>query len=292
MTILTLPGGRATAAGLVRTVRLVEASGSLELALADAALQPQPWPAFTSRLLALACTDADGTPWREADAAALCLGDRQFLLLRMAAALWGDTAWLSADCVGCGARFDLPLDRRSVPVQPAGAGYPWVTLAPAPDGSSLRLRLPDATDEQAAVQAEAGSAAAAAGAALDGNRSDRADVVALLQRCLLSVDGRPPEGDEAACWTDAMLAAIDAAMDAVAPAVADTLLTNCPECGLAQPMRFELLPLAGPDGDTLLDQIHRLATHYHWSEADIVALPRARRLHYLQRVDSARGWSA
>ncbi|MCK7500249.1 MAG: hypothetical protein MZW92_65580 [Comamonadaceae bacterium] len=37
--------------------------------------------------------------------------------------------------------------------------------------------------------------------------------------------------------------------------------------------------------------VHRLAWHYHWSEAEILALPRGRRAHYLALIDAARGMS-
>ena len=42
---------------------------------------------------------------------------------------------------------------------------------------------------------------------------------------------------------------------------------------------------------SLLADVHRLAWHYHWSEAEILALPRGRRAHYLALIDAARGMS-
>ena len=39
----------------------------------------------------------------------------------------------------------------------------------------------------------------------------------------------------------------------------------------------------------LLAEVHRLAWHYHWSEAEILALPRHRRQQYLRLIDAARG---
>jgi hypothetical protein len=43
--------------------------------------------------------------------------------------------------------------------------------------------------------------------------------------------------------------------------------------------------------DELLDQIHRLAANYHWSEQEILALPKQRRTAYLRRLDRERGVS-
>lgn len=36
---------------------------------------------------------------------------------------------------------------------------------------------------------------------------------------------------------------------------------------------------------SLLDQVHRIARVYHWSETEILSLPRNRRLAYLDRID-------
>jgi hypothetical protein len=33
--------------------------------------------------------------------------------------------------------------------------------------------------------------------------------------------------------------------------------------------------------DRLYQEVHHLALHYHWSEADILRLPRSKRLRYL-----------
>jgi hypothetical protein len=42
--------------------------------------------------------------------------------------------------------------------------------------------------------------------------------------------------------------------------------------------------LAGA-GDVLFREVHRLAFHYHWREADILALPGEKRRRYLNLVD-------
>jgi hypothetical protein len=80
----------------------------------------------------------------------------------------------------------------------------------------------------------------------------------------------------------------------------DTILTNldsdaeldiaatCPACGEGQALAFDIaaffwdeLALRVP---RLLDDVADLAHAYHWSEADILALPAARRSFYLSRV--------
>jgi len=66
----------------------------------------------------------------------------------------------------------------------------------------------------------------------------------------------------------------------------------CPECGTARAVDLDPYGALRHRPDTLLLQVHRLAWHYHWSEAEILALPRPRRLRYLQLIDQARGLSA
>ncbi len=42
----------------------------------------------------------------------------------------------------------------------------------------------------------------------------------------------------------------------------------------------------------LYEEVHLLALHYHWSEAEILALPRARRMNYADYIRRERRlWS-
>jgi hypothetical protein len=41
--------------------------------------------------------------------------------------------------------------------------------------------------------------------------------------------------------------------------------------------------------ERLFDEVHRIATHYHWSERDILTLSWRRRGRYLARID--RDWT-
>ena len=45
--------------------------------------------------------------------------------------------------------------------------------------------------------------------------------------------------------------------------------------------------------DTLYRDVHHLALHYHWSEGEILAMPRSKRLRYLSllagRLESRNG---
>ncbi|MDK3073550.1 hypothetical protein QO034_10540 [Sedimentitalea sp. JM2-8] len=65
--------------------------------------------------------------------------------------------------------------------------------------------------------------------------------------------------------------------------------TRCTECGSAIVSPFDVQAFVGAELEDaarrLLDDVHRIASTYHWSEQDILALPRSRRMAYLGRID-------
>ncbi len=82
---------------------------------------------------------------------------------------------------------------------------------------------------------------------------------------------------------------IDRAMEEYDPLVGFHLEVGCPECGRPTThapdlvaAALERLWLAQFD---LIEQVHRLASHYHWTEEEIARVPRWRRQAYLARID-------
>jgi hypothetical protein len=82
---------------------------------------------------------------------------------------------------------------------------------------------------------------------------------------------------------------IDRAMEEYDPLVAFHLDVGCPECGRSTAQAPDLLAgalerlwLAQFD---LIEQVHRLASHYHWTEEEIAQVPFWRRQVYLARID-------
>jgi hypothetical protein len=82
--------------------------------------------------------------------------------------------------------------------------------------------------------------------------------------------------------------AIDAALEELAPEVGRWVRAVCPEC--SSPNRIEVPPAltVARLGESVLEEIHTLASTYHWSEAEIVALPDARRQRYLDLIGEVR----
>ena len=83
--------------------------------------------------------------------------------------------------------------------------------------------------------------------------------------------------------------AIDEALDTASPSVCDQLLVTCPECDCSQRAELDHYTLSGINERLFYDEIHTLASHYHWSEEAILNLPRKRRRLYLSLINRSAG---
>jgi hypothetical protein len=240
-------------------VSLRPLSGAEELLLLDAR-EYDTW--LTLRLLAGVARLADGA---EVEWDALTLTDVEALLLLLRQAVFGD--WIRADLScpteGCGARVEvafrvsdyLDYHRPRTPRNVEAAGEAgWFRLRGAP----VQFRLPSGGDQMVAASRE--------------NPTRE-----LVRLCV-----NPPE------LSGRLLRRVEAAMGALAPSLADGVRGRCPNCGASieiifDPQHFCLRELRG-QAAYLYEDMHLLARHYHWSEAEIVALPRHRRIQYVEMI--------
>jgi hypothetical protein len=86
----------------------------------------------------------------------------------------------------------------------------------------------------------------------------------------------------------AQLSQVIAAAD---PLVALSVACDCPACGADSEVPIDLddtaLARLGARQRALLRDVHCLASRYGWSEAQIMALPPARRAHYLALIEAS-----
>ncbi|RKJ98705.1 hypothetical protein [Alicycliphilus denitrificans] len=199
-----------------------------------------------------------------ADAIAdLPLGAIGASLLRLRAANFGPHIDAHADCRHCGQRLAFALDvaelLRDAPPEEAD-GRPM----PVAEAAGLRIRAPSLRD----LAAVAGLAPA-----------DAAD--ALLARCTLA--GQPDAIDAAAH------AQVDEALEALDPQADLAFALTCVGCGLQDMAQLDTAALLWDEisarAGALLQEVHRLASSYGWSEEQILALPATRRAHYLALVE-------
>lgn len=203
------------------------------------------------------------------DWALVPIPDLDAAMLRIRQMVLGDHLRAEVICraQGCGARIDIafriseylahhqPKSARGVvPGDEPG----WFRLADA----AVTFRLPSGAD-QAAVTHAADSAAA------------------LAQRCV-----RP---------SDVPLRVrrrVEAAMETLAPSLYNDLEGVCPECSATvsvpfDPQRYVLRELSSRAA-SCYQEIHLLASHYHWSEQEILALPQPRRARYAELIHQDR----
>jgi hypothetical protein len=199
--------------------------------------------------------------------AALSVGERDGLLLDLFERLFGRHAPALADCPTCGEaiEFAVPLDAIRVPPPP---GRPeCFTLVQ--DGHEVAYRLPRAGD-LAALGARGG---------IESQDAARA----LVSQCVLAA----PELNDG--LGEALEAAIAAAVVEADPQAVVTLDLNCPSCATRWQAPFDILEFLWCRVDWfargLLREVHVLASHYGWSEHDIVALTPGRRRHYIEMIE-------
>jgi hypothetical protein len=197
------------------------------------------------------------------DPAALPIGDLDVILLRLRQRLLGDAVNAHEVCAapGCGARVDIAFSigaylAHHVPEVPADvipAGERgWYRFSDL----DVELRIPRAADQLAIEDAEDPEAA-------------------LLARCV-----RP----SAATTDERVRDRVEAAMEAMAPSLCSELAGTCPSCGasvatLFDPVHYMLRELAAR-ATYIYDDVCAIAHHFHWSEAEILALPAPRRARY------------
>lgn len=168
-------------------------------------------------------------------------------------------------CGHCGTRFELEIDPAACQREVDDTAFAWT----APDGRVLQLRLPSGTD-LARWRAQGCT-----------------DPATLAGSLVCAVDDRAPAPGFAlpSPWLGPLAAAL-AEHDPLGALQADA---ECPECAgpNATDIDLEALLLAGfaRRQRRLLDEVATLARAFHWTEAQILALPAWRRAHYLARLD-------
>jgi len=138
------------------------------------------------------------------------------------------------------------------------------------DGCTLRFRSPTTKDllavRNAATEEEA--------------------MRELIQRCVLEGDGRE---DGEAMYVDVERQVADRIAD-TDPLTDLTFALQCPLCDHEWNETFDIVSYLWMEIEevarALLDDVHRLASSYGWSEAQILTLSDARRSHYLALIDA------
>lgn len=282
--VCVLPGGWVDAGGAVhREAELAPLSGREEELLAG--LSGASPADRVTEVLARCVRRVGPVPVTPQVAGSLLVGDRQFLLLRLREMTFGERVQGTLWCPWpqCGGRMNLDFSTADVPVKAVAhvaAAYrvdlgDEAAVQDAEGGIHrvIEFRLPNGDDQARLAEVLARNPAQA--------------LTGLLERCVSGTEA--PWADVAelvARMSPAARAQVERAMEEHAPAVELEMDLACPECGRGFTAPFHLqdffLGELRTSRDLLRRQVHYLAWHYHWSEREILELPRDKRLAYIE----------
>jgi hypothetical protein len=229
-------------------------------------MRGQTLPRRAAALLAVATPDM-----ARSRLAGMSLGERERRLLDLHARCFGSRLSCVADCAQCGETFEFELDARAL-----SAGWP----APAENTQPLSIETPSYRVEMRLPTVED---SIVVGDAQDARQAYRT----LLKRCLVCTK---PTGEAVApeALPPALLQEAAARMESADPAAELMISMACPSCEVVLNEPLDLAAFCWAEVEAraprLMAEVHTLASHYGWSEADILAMSRVRRNAYLGMV--------
>ncbi len=201
--------------------------------------------------------------------AQLSIGQRDFALLNLRAALFGPEMVGLTVCPACRERVEVRMNTDEIASPKTSESDQPVFLSH--EGYEAEFRLPTSRD-------------------LDELRADVDLTVSrqhLLQRCLVSLR----HGEEAVPFGEmpnAVGSAIACRMAEEDPLADIQLTIHCPACRHRWEASLDIVSFLWSElnawAEGLLAQVHRLASAYGWTEHDILHLSAARRQFYLSLI--------
>ncbi len=195
---------------------------------------------------------------------ALAVGDREALLLQLRRATFGDRLDCVVECPACGETLDVAVAVGELLLEPYPDATEWLQ-ALVDDGRRVVFRPVTGADQEA-------------GARLALEDLDAAAAL-VVRRCVEA------DGDEPARDLEPAVAALLAEADPQAEVVLNVACSACPKTFAValDAAAFLERELAGRR-DELYRELHVLASHYHWSEAELLSLTPAKRRRYLELI--------
>jgi len=201
-------------------------------------------------------------------AAPRTLGERNVVMLRLHARLFGRALALRSHCPECGAAAGFESDcvalAAGLPV--AGAAPPYVLET---DAHRIEFRLPTAADVAAAAASAAGDEFA----------------LRLLDLCVLDCrrgDTRVAVPD----LPDRVLESLSSRIEALDPGAALSFVVECPQCAVRWNASFDaglaLWEKIRAAAERVMLEVDALARAYGWTEREVLELSALRRAAYLQ----------
>lgn len=279
----TLPGGWVDAQGDVhREVVFSALTGREEAVLADT--KQNSVSQVTTVLSRCIRRIGNVSPVSESIARNLLIADRDFLLLKLREATFGSAVQATVPCPwpDCSQKVDIDFSIDDIPVTSSEEKGPAYTMVLSPgaafieNGETYRevaFRLPTGADQEQLSPLVVTNESLA--------------LTELFARCIQRIG--PFEGASAAQLERLSPMArmeIEREMLRVAPHIDLNMDVTCPECGRNFTMPFNLQDFffgeMRTSRDLLYREVHYLAYHYHWSEKEIMEMPKDQRRNYIE----------
>lgn len=206
-----------------------------------------------------------------AELASLTLGQRNHLLFGLRARVMGQRIDACVDCPRCGQKLEFSCEVKDLCPEtlppPGDDALRHVSV----EGIALTLRAPTSADLEA----------------LSHHYLPPPQPRDLVCRCITSATlaqaALAPQ-----VLDEAVLAAAADRLAELDPLAQRRLGLDCHDCGHSWSAAFDIAGFfwveLGTRVQTLLDEVHLLASRYGWREADILQLPPQRRQRYLERL--------
>lgn len=268
----SLPGGVFVNGRRGQTFNFKSINGELELALQEcmSAREDSFYPQKARQILELALDSVDGQVADPALVDNLSLGDRDFLLIKLAQHISDKPVWVTAECEQCSDLMDISFRFSELPVKPAGEKYPSVDVATS--FGKVTVRVPLVSDLEVIAKVD----------------DDNLAFEKLLTR-LVSMTEKNTQIDLEK-FSENDVALIEIMIEKMSPEVSAQLYAVCPNCDHANHVNLDILELMAENDNNILHEVHCIAESYHWSQAEILGLPRQRRKNYLYLIDRQRGY--
>lgn len=283
--IYRLPGGFVDEAGKVhQEVELSPLCGRDEELLAS---NHRKESASLVTMVLSRCVRRLGTinPVSETISRKLLIADRQYLLLKLREATFGNRVQAAIFCPWqeCGKKVTLDFSLNDIPIRESEEKGPLYQMELSPEAAfinddnqlyrEITFRLPNGGDQELISPLLSENEASA--------------LTKLLGRCIQNIGPLNNPGEELISRLSPLARLeIEQQMEQSAPKVELTMEANCPECHREFAVPFDLQNFFFGEFRTSLDllyrEIHYLAYHYHWSEQEIMDMPQEKRRRYIE----------
>ncbi len=265
---MELPGGIIVDQKVCRSFNFKPLTGTLERVISESGFELKSLAEQVTLILVQALDNVAGLTASKELVRSLCSGDRLYLMLQLQALLDPSPQWLTSHCRHCDEKIQFQFEPTSMPVKPAGKDYPDTSILLS--SGEVKIRVPSGADEES----------------LASNAQNEQNAMDLLLQLLLSATSHT-QNIHTLSQDDLEL--IDHKLDEMSPQPGTSVSIECPYCSFQQQVNIDHYSWISQSTQDLDEEIHTLAVNYHWSEKDILALPKRRRKHYLELIQRSQG---